>query len=133
MELLGKADTTATIYMAMLPPPEASAQMNAALSQGGTEKLVGAYLSIVLKGGLDVNGGARFGSEADAKSIQDKLQKGLEEGKKDPQAGAFLSNVTLGTAGSDVTLKVSLTEAQLDQLVEMLKQVLPMLMMMGGQ
>jgi hypothetical protein len=47
--------------------------------------------------------------------------------------GQYLKTLTVGATGSEVTFTVALTEQQVDQLLEMAKQMLPMLgMMLGG-
>jgi len=133
MDLLGKTDQGATIYGAFVAPP--GSDVGGALNKmtGGTEKLAGAYGTIKLASDLDMNIGLRFGSDADAKTVADKMGKELEGAKQSPQ-GAFLSKASVAASGSDAIIKVALDEKQLDQLTEMAKQMAPMLMggMLGG-
>jgi hypothetical protein len=129
MDLLGKTDTSATLYGAFIPPAGSEMAGSFAKMTGGTEQLAGAYGTIKLASDLDVNLGLRFANEADAKSVADKMSKELDGAKQSPQ-GAFLNKTTIAASGTDAIVKVALDEKQLDQITEMAKQMAPMLM--GG-
>jgi hypothetical protein len=133
MDLLGKTDQGATIYGAVVTPPGSDMATATNKMTGGTEKLAGAYGTIKLGSDLDTNIGLRFGSDADAKAVTDKLNGELEGAKKSPQ-GAFLSNATITASGTDSVVAVKLDEKQLDQITEMMKAMVPAMMggMMGG-
>ena len=134
MDLLGKCDTSATVYAAVLPP--ADSDMSKGLQQltKGQEKLAGAWLTLALSKKLDAYVGLRTGADAEAKTVAEKLNGELEGAKKNPQVGEFLKSASVTTSGADVNLKINLDEASLNKLTEMLKQIAPMLpMMLGGR
>lgn len=133
MEVFGKADTGATLFLAVLAPE--SGQMADGLNKmsGGTEKVKAAWFSLHLGKDLDANGGMRLSSDAEAKAVADRFTKELEGAKKDPNMGQYLKSLAVTTAGSEVGIKIALSEKEVDQLLEMAKQMLPMLgMMLGG-
>jgi hypothetical protein len=133
MDLLGKCDTSATMWAAVLPPPDSDMSKGLQQITGGQEKLNGAWVSLKLGKSLDAHAGLRTGSDAEAKTVTDKLNAELEGARKNPQAGEYLKNASVSQAGADVNLKLALDEGQMNKLSEQLKQLLPMLgMMMGG-
>ena len=134
MDVLKKVDTGATMYAAILVPPD-NAEMASATNQmtGGTEKMHSAWMTMKLGKDLDTSGGMRFQNDAEAKTVADKINQQLEGARADATAGPYLKNLTVTQAGPEVHFKLALTEQQVDQLIEMAKQMLPMLgMMMGG-
>lgn len=134
MDLLGKADSSATIYGAFVPVAGSDAASTLGKATGGTEKPTGLYGTLALTKSLDINAGLRFASGADAKAVAERGTKELEGAKQgNPQAAEFLKNASITAADNDAVFKVSLDEKQLDQLTEMMKQMLPMLPMMMGQ
>ncbi len=133
MDLVGKVDTSATMYAAVLPPPDSDMSKGLQQLTGGQEKMAGAWMSLGLTKKLDVAAGVRMTNDAEAKTVADKLTAELEGAKKNPQMGEFLSKASVAQAGTDVNVTLALDEAQVNKLTEMLKQMLPMLgMMMGG-
>jgi hypothetical protein len=134
MEVLGKVDTGATIYAAMLVPPGNADMANATNKMtGGTEKLQSGWVTVKLGKDLDTSGGMRFATDAEAKAVADKMNQELEGARADATAGPYLKNLSVTQAGPEVHFKLALSEQQVDQLLEMAKQMLPMLgMMMGG-
>jgi hypothetical protein len=133
MEILGKTDTSATLYAAVLSPGTGDVAEGLNRMSGGSEKVQAGWFSLNLGKTLDAAGGMRLASEAEAKAVADRMTKELEGAKANPSMGEYLKAVTVTTAGSEVTFKLALTEAQVDQLMEMAKQMLPMLgMMLGG-
>jgi hypothetical protein len=133
MDLLGKVDTSATLWAAVLPPPDSDMTTSLQQLTGGTEKVTGGWMSLKLTSRLETFGGVRMASEAEAKTVHDKMAQELEGARKNPQMGEFLKSATVTQAGSDVNLRLTLDEAQMTKLSDMLKQMLPMLgMMLGG-
>jgi hypothetical protein len=77
--------------------------------------------------------GARFASDADAKTQADKFSKQLETSKTDATSGPYLKTAKIEAKGSDVLFSINLDEKQVDELVAKLKDILPLLLMgMGG-
>jgi hypothetical protein len=133
MDLVGKVDTTSTFWAAVLPPPGSDMTTSMGQLTGGNEKVTGGWLSMKLSSRLDSNGGIRLATDAEAKSVRDKLAQELENAKKNPQVGEFLKNASVNQAGTDVNLTLALDDGQMNKLIEMMKQMLPMLgMMLGG-
>jgi hypothetical protein len=133
MDLLGKTDSSATIYGAFLPPAGSDATTAFSKMTGGSEKLAGAYGTLKLASDLDMNMGFRFSNDAEAKAVADKMAKELEGAKASPQGGQFLGGTTVKADGADTVMAMKLDEKQLDQVTEMVKQMVPMLpMMLGG-
>jgi hypothetical protein len=133
LEILGKADTTATMYAAILSPETGEVADGLNRMTGGSEKVKAAWFSLNLGKDLNANGGMRLASEAEAKAVAERMNKELEGAKADQNMGQYLKTLTVGATGSEVTFTVALTEQQVDQLLEMAKQMLPMLgMMLGG-
>jgi hypothetical protein len=136
MDVLGKADSSATFYAALLPDPGSEAATSLSQATGGTEKLTAAWLSINLGKDLNVNGGGRFATDAEAAAVVKRLNDGIAQAKNDPNAGPYLSSIAVSQAGPELSLKLSLTEQQVDQLLAMVKQMLPFIaggMLGGGQ
>jgi hypothetical protein len=135
MDILGKVDTTATFYAALLPDPGSEAATSLAQATGGTEKMTAAWVTVNLAKDLNVNGGMRFGTDAEAAAVAKRMTDGIAQAKSDPNMGQYMQAVTVAQAGTDVNLKMSLTEQQIDQLLQMAKQMLPFIAgsMLGGQ
>jgi hypothetical protein len=130
MDLLGKTDTSATMYAAFLPPPDSEAAGSLGKMTGGTEKMAGGYITLKLGKDLDINAGVRFATDADAKSVTERARKEFDSAKKNPQAAEFLKNASVAQSDKDMVVKINLDSAQLDKLTEMAKQMIPMLGMM---
>ncbi len=133
MDILGKCDTGATFFAAILPPENSEMTNTMSKMTGGNEKLKAGWISVRLGKDLDAFGGMRFATDAEAKTVADKMNQELETGRTDPSAGEYLKSLTVTPQGPDVTFKMTLTEKQVDQLTDMAKQMIPMLgMMLGG-
>jgi hypothetical protein len=133
MEVLGKADTSATLYVAVLSPETGEVADGLNRMSGGSEKVKAAWFSMNLGKDLNAWGGMRLASDAEAKAVADRMTKELEGAKADPNMGEYVKALAVTTSGPEVTFKLALTEAQVDKLMEMAKQMLPMLgMMLGG-
>src|SRR5262249_12739388 len=74
-DLLGKTDPGGTMYGAFIPPAGSEAADSIGKATGGTEKLAGAFGTIKLASDLDINFGLRFASDAEAKSVADRMAK----------------------------------------------------------
>lgn len=130
MDLFGKVDTSSTLYGAVLPPPDSDMAKAVQQMTGGQEKLAGAWMSLKVTKRLDAAIGLRMASDADAKSVTDKLNQQLEGMRKNPQAGEFLKAASVTQSGTDVNVKLALDEAQLSKLMDMMKNMMPMIMNM---
>jgi hypothetical protein len=132
MDLFSKTDQSGTMFGALLTTPEMAGSLGKAT--GGSEKMTGGYMTLKLASGLDVNAALRFATDADAKSVSDRVNQELDGAKKsNPQAAEFLKNASIAPSAKDMVVKLSLDDKQLDQLMQMVKQMIPMLgMMMGG-
>lgn len=136
MDILGKVDTSATFYAAILPDPGSEAANGLGQATGGTEKMTAGWLTMNLAKDLNVNGGMRFGTDAEAAAVSKRMTDGIAQAKNDANVGPYLANLTVAQAGSDVNVKLSLTEQQIDQLLAMAKQMLPFVLgsaLGGGQ
>ena len=128
--LLNSTDTSSSVWGAyQVPAADAQSAMQN-INPGGTQKLLGAYGSLQLAKDLNATFGLRL--DSDPKPVADKINAKLEEGRKQapPQFADLMKGVTVTSASNDVVIKIALTEQQLDQIVQMVGQYLPM--MMGG-
>lgn len=120
--LLGKVDTSGMLYGAvMIPAGGNAADQFTALGA----KPDGAYGSFSLTKELDGNIGLRFANEADAKKTADTINQQLEGQKANPMVGEYLKGVVIAAAGADTTIKIKLTEQQLDSLLAMAQMMMP--------
>jgi hypothetical protein len=123
MALVAKTDQKAGLWLAMQKPAGGE-------SPGGVD-FKGLFASIHLSSGLKVNAGMRQSSADEAKETTTKAKDMLEQARA--QAGPFgkyLSKVEIGSKDSDVLVNMSLSDAELQ---EILAQVGPMLgAMLGG-
>lgn len=123
MDLLGNTDQSAGIWLAVQKPEGAE-------SPGGVE-FKGAFASVNLSGGLKVDAGIRQGSPDEAKQTVGQATQMLEQAKA--QAGPFgkyLSKIEISANNADVIAKVSMSDAELQEIIQ---QLGPMLGgMMGG-
>ncbi len=132
MDLLGSTDTASGAWFAGQLPEQQTAMMMSQLDPSGKLKLLGMYISLGLAKEFRATVGMRL--SGDPKPVADKLNTELDNAKKQlpPQYVDLMKDVSVTTASSDVVIKIGLTEAQIDTIVEMLKQFLPMLGGMGG-
>lgn len=77
--------------------------------------------NLSLQGGLKLDVRAGLADATSAKKALAKLNELMEMGKKAPMAGTLLRHVKLGTAGSDVTIDVALSDDQLSMILNMAK------------
>jgi hypothetical protein len=131
MDLMGKIDSSNTFWMAAQATGPMS-MMGQQLTAGTNAKLAGIWLSLDYVKDLSLNMGMRL--DSDAKPVADKMSKEFDQVKKNPQFGEFLKDASVDASGNDVVVKVAMSEKQVDQLIEMVKQLLPMIMggMLGG-
>ncbi len=124
MDLLGQTDQKAGMWLAM-QKPEGAAAMPSPVPFNAI------FASISFKGGLKVDAGIRQASADDAKKTVDQVTQMLDGAKQ--QAGPFgkyLSKVEISAKDADVIAKVSLSDAELDEII---KTAGPMMgAMMGG-
>jgi hypothetical protein len=132
MDILAKTDTAATFYAAAIPPENAEMSQMMGQMTGGSEKLTAGWITVKLGKDLDAYGGMRFATDAEAKSVAERMNKELDGARADTTAGEYLKSLTVTQTGTDVAFKWVLSEQQVDQLLEMAKQMLPMLGMMFG-
>ena len=120
--LLGKVDTGGMLYGAITVPAGGSA---ASQFEALGAKPDGIYFSLSLTKELDGNAGLRFANDADAKKTADMINQQLESQKANPMIGEYLKGVAIAAAGTDTTIKVKLTEQQIDSLVAMAQMMMP--------
>jgi hypothetical protein len=125
MDILGKVDTGATFYAAILPDPGSEAATSLGQATGGTEKMTAGWLTLNLAKDLNVSGGMKLATDAEAAAVAKRMTDGLAQAKSDANVGPYLQTVAITQAGTDVNIKASLTEQQVDQLLAMAKQMLP--------
>jgi hypothetical protein len=132
MGLVGKVDTTATLWGAAWMPENANVKgMSAQMQTDKKENAQGGWMSLQFGKALDGNMGIRFDQAANG--VVDKVQKELDGAKANPQVGKFLGGASLKADGNDMVFSVKLDEKQIDELMGMMQQGLPMLMqLMGG-
>lgn len=132
MDLLGSTDTSSGAWFAGQLPEQQATMMMSQLDPSGKLKLIGMYVTLGLAKELKGTFGMRL--SGDPKPVADKLTTELENAKKQlpAQYVDLMKDVTVATASNDVVIKVGLSEKQLDTIVEMVKQFMPMLGGMGG-
>jgi hypothetical protein len=123
MALVARTDQNSGLWLAMQKPAGAE-------SPGGVD-FKGMFASISLSGGLKLDAGIRQNSPDEASATTKQAKEMLEQAKA--QAGAFgkyLSKVEISASDADVLARLSLSDAELQ---EILAQVGPMLgAMLGG-
>lgn len=126
-ELVARVDPAAAFYMALVLPPEARSDMSA---MGATP--VGMFVTMWLQGGATFEAGMRMENAQGAEQLANQLQQFLPMLQADPTLGRFLTNLEIAASGTDVVVKLALTEAEFQELVGILASQLPGLMMMIG-
>jgi hypothetical protein len=111
MELIGKVDSGATLWVAGTIPPEAAGMMG---PMGTPPK--SAYLSLNVTSGLDAKVGMIFNSEDDAKGLSTMIEMGLNMGKQQPGMKEILDNVSSKQSGANITINAKITGEQLTKL-----------------
>ena len=112
MELIGKVDSSATLWVAGTIPPEAGGMMGA---MGGTPPKSG-YLTLNVDSGLDAKVGMIFNSEDEAKGMSTMIEMGINMGKQQEGMKDILGNVSSSQSGNNITIKAKITGAQLTAL-----------------
>jgi len=128
MALVGSTDSNASLWFAMVPP--ANDNPFGKMGAGPAPKAM--YASIDLKAGLKVDAGLRYDKADDAKMTADQFNQMMGPMKADPTFGKYIAKTAVSTAANDLIVKVDLNQAEFDELMKMLEQQLPMLMMMAG-
>jgi hypothetical protein len=129
MDLVNNTDSNSSVWFAIIPP--AGDNPFNAMGAGGP-KPDSMYASINLGKGLKIDAGLRFAKPDDAKMLADQANQMMGPMKSDPTFGKYLAKTAISTSGNDVVVKVDLNQAEFDELLKMLEQQLPMLMMMAG-
>jgi hypothetical protein len=129
MELVKKTDQSATMWFALLPPADNNPLAG---MPGGGAAPSAAHASVNLASGLSVDAGARYASAEEAKKTAEQVNQMVGPMKDDPNVGKYLSKLAVTDSGNNVAVKLSLDQAEFDELIKMLQQQLPMLMMMMG-
>jgi hypothetical protein len=128
MGLVDSTNSGSSIWFAMVPP--ADDNPFGAMGAGPAPKSM--YGSIDLSKGLKIDAGLRYDKADDAKMTSDQANQMMGPMKADPTFGKYLAKTSVGTSGNDLILKVDLNDAEFGELMTMLEQQLPMLMMMAG-
>jgi hypothetical protein len=111
MELIGKVDSSATLWVAGTVPPEAAGMMG---PMGTPPK--SAYLSLNVTSGLSAKVGMIFNSEDEAKGLSTMISAGINMGKQQPGMKEILENVSSEQSGANITIKAKISGEQLTQL-----------------
>lgn len=110
MALLGNVDPSAAIYFAMqVPPDKANTPMG---------KLKGAFASINLDGGIKLDAGAQMSSADEATKAVTQANGQMGNLKNGP-FGKFLNKLVLKSNGPNVIVQLSLTDAEVKELIKM--------------
>ena len=122
--LVGKTDTGASVWFAMQnPKPEEAGNM--------PYQIKSAQGSVSLVSGLKVAVGAEAVSPEEAKRMVEEFTTQLNQMKSQPPFGKFASKAEIKADGSQVSLTLALSSADVDELVPIVQQqVAPLMMMM---
>ncbi len=127
MDLVNNTDSGSSLWFAMVPP----ADDNPFAAMGGPAPTA-MFASIDLSKGFKLDAGLRFAKADDAKMLADQANQMMGPMKADPTFGKYLNKTSVSTSGNDMIVKVDLSQAEFDELMKMVEQQLPMLMMMAG-
>ena len=122
MGLVGKVDTSATIWAAGQVPADAGGGMMGMMG-GSVPKW--AYLSLTVDSGVDAKVGLVFDKAEDATAVEAKLTGLITMGKADAQMKELLGGVSSKTDGKAVVVKAKLSGDQLETLKGMAGGGLP--------
>lgn len=123
MDLLGQVDTSAAIWAVV--KNDGSGKMDMPVP------MQAAYISVSFKGGIQLDAGIRQSSADEAKKTVEMANQQMA-GLKSSPFGKYLSNVKAEAKGSDVIVKVSLSDADLSALMNDPQLKGLMGMFMGG-
>ncbi len=112
MGLVGKVDTSATVWAAGMIPKEAAGAMGAM----GGKPPKSAYLSLSVDSGLSAKVGLVFESGDEANAIKGQLDMVLGMGKGQPELKDIIEGVSANVDGSSLVVKAKLSGKQLDKL-----------------
>jgi hypothetical protein len=110
-EMIGKVDTDAALWLAFRDLGDPGSSLAAAPVQ-----FQAAYGSISLREGLLVNAALRQSSPEEAQKTVADFTAQLEQFKQSPY-GKYVSKLELKTSGSDVLMKLTLSDAELQELM----------------
>ncbi|MEM9488465.1 MAG: hypothetical protein AAGC55_04945 [Myxococcota bacterium] len=109
MNLLGNTDTNGALWFAVSDTGD--------MGSGGPVKFNAAYGTVSFEGGLKLDVGMRTASAEDATKAVDELTKQLA-GLKGGPTGKFVSKLQLKANEADVIAQLSLTDAELMELIQ---------------
>lgn len=112
MELVGKVDTDAALWLAVLDNGDANSPLASA-----PVKVKAAYGSINLSGGLAINAALRQTSPEEAQKTVADFTAQLEQFKQSPY-GKYVSKLELKASETDVLVKLALNDAELQELMQ---------------
>ena len=125
MSMLGRVDTSAAVWMAFYPP---GGKMPVPM----VGDLQGIFASVWLDGGLKLDLGIRMKSSSDAEKLAKLAARGLPQAAEGAgELGKFVANIKVTSKGSDVIVKVTLTDAELIELINAAQKDPRLQMMMG--
>lgn len=126
MDLLANTDQKAGIWLTMKKPDGAEAP-----SENMDFKAV--FGSVNLTGGLKIDAGLRQGSDDEAKKSVADATAMLDKAKQEAGPfGKYLSKIELSARGSDVIAKVSLSDQELQEIIQAAGPLLGAMMGGGG-
>lgn len=112
MGLVGKVDTSATVWAAGTVPPEAAGAMGAM----GGKPPKSAYLSLSVDSGVSAKVGLVFGNGDEAKAIKGQLDMVLGMGKGQPELKDIIDGVSANVDGDSLVVKAKLSGSQIEKL-----------------
>ncbi|RMH44456.1 MAG: hypothetical protein D6689_02250 [Deltaproteobacteria bacterium] len=123
MALVNNTDPKATFWGAGYIPADAA---------GGGPRPKAVYGSVDMASGLKVDVVAQFETADDAKMTADQANQMMGMAKADPTMGKFVSKLSIAAADKDLQIKANFSDAEVGELIDLVKKQLPMMMMMGA-
>lgn len=130
--MVEKVNTSETLWVAMeIPPDGQAAEAFSDIASGHTP--TGFWTTVAYQSDLKVDVGLRFADEKAAKEVADKIDKELQQVKKEAEVAEYAKSFNVKRSGSDVQFTGGLSEKQINKLLEQFGGMLPMLLMgLGG-
>lgn len=114
MTLLGRTETSQTIWLAMNKPTGGEA----AQALGDAEGFDGFWVSLKIDKKLGGMLGVRFEDEKSAKKAEKEAQDGLTEAKKKPMVKKYLGSAKIKRNGNDVVFTADLSEKHVNEMTD---------------
>ncbi len=127
MKLVGEVDRNATFWGVFLAPADEPLK-----TIPGAAAAKAVFGSISLSNGIKLDAVMRFASADQAKATAAQVNGMMGQFKAHPELGKFIAKVAVVAAGSDLTVKLDLSIAELGELMQKAQQQLPMIMKMMG-